>query len=248
MLQQTQASRVVAHYERWVSEFPDPATCAGAGPAAALRAWAGLGYNGRALRLHAAAVTITERHAGRVPADRSDLEALAGVGPYTARAVLAFAFGEPVAVVETNVLRLLSRSVAGRRLSGAEAQETADRLLARHAAWEYNQTLFDLGATVCTARSPGCPICPLRDVCSWRAGGGAGPDPAAPLRRQSRFEGSDRQGRGRLVQALREGPVPRRGLADAAGWPDQPDRAARVAAGLVTDGLARWGAGRLILP
>ncbi len=248
MLQQTQASRVVAHYERWVAAFPDPPACALAGPAAALRAWAGLGYNGRALRLHAAAVAITERHGGRVPQSAEELEALPGIGPYTARAVMAFAFGTQVAVVETNVVRLLSRAVVGRRLTASEAQATADGLLPEGAAWEYNQTLFDIGATVCRRRSPECGVCPLRPMCAWAAAGRVEPDPAATVHRQARFVGSDRQGRGRLVDALRIGPVPRPEVASAAGWPGDFERALRVAEGLVHDGLARWHRGALTLP
>jgi len=121
MLQQTQARRVVGPFERWVAAFPDPPSCARAGPAAALRAWEGLGYNRRALNLHRAAVIITDSHDGRVPSELVDLEALPGVGSYTARAVLAFAFDAPVGAVDTNVARVLSRAVAGRRLAPKEA-------------------------------------------------------------------------------------------------------------------------------
>ncbi|HXW38189.1 MAG TPA: A/G-specific adenine glycosylase, partial [Acidimicrobiales bacterium] len=208
MLQQTQAQRVVPHYLRWVAEFPDPPTCAGAGPAAALRAWAGLGYNTRALRLHRAAVTITESHGGVVPGELEALRALPGVGSYTARAVMAFAFGAPVAVVDTNVARVLGRAVAGRRLTPAECQRVADGLLPEE-SWAYNQTLFDIGATICRAQGPECGRCPLRGCCAWAAAGWPGPDPADRRRHQSRFEGSDRQGRGRLMHALRRGPVSR---------------------------------------
>ncbi len=248
MLQQTQTSRVVPYYERWVAEFPDPPTCASAGPGAALRAWAGLGYNGRALRLHRAAVAITEDHGGRVPDDRVALEALPGVGPYTARAVLAFAFEVPVAVVDTNVARVLSRSVAGRRLGPAESQALADALVPPDHAWAYNQTLFDIGATVCRAKKPDCERCPLLSSCVWASVGRSGPDPGASIRRQSRFEGSDRQGRGRLLAAMRRGPLPTTSLAEAAGWPGDPERAARVAASLVDEGLAVWAARTLRLP
>ncbi len=247
MLQQTQTSRVVPYYLGWIAEFPDPPACARAGPAAALRAWAGLGYNGRALRLHRATVAITETHGGAVPADRAALQALPGVGPYTARAVLAFAFEAPVAVVDTNVARVLSRAVAGRRLGAAEAQRVADGLLPPE-AWAYNQSLFDIGATVCRARAPECAECPLRGRCAWAAAGWTAPDPAERGRRQSRFQGSDRQGRGRLMNALRQGPVARTGVADSTGWPDDPVRSLGVAEGLVADGLARWQGDRLTLP
>ncbi|MGH9047369.1 MAG: A/G-specific adenine glycosylase [Acidimicrobiales bacterium] len=242
MLQQTQAPRVVAPYERWITQFPDPPSCARAGPAAALGAWAGLGYNRRALRLHRAAVAITECHGGRVPDRLAALEALPGVGPYTARAVMAFAFGADVGVVDTNVARVLSRAVAGRRLGPKEAQSLADRLVPARQSWAYNQTLFDIGATVCRSRRPDCPGCPLRGLCAWDGSGRCEPDPAELGRRQSRFEGSDRQGRGRLMDALRLGPLRPDELAGAAGWPEDPERAVRVATTLVADGLAAWGA------
>jgi A/G-specific adenine glycosylase len=247
MLQQTQTSRVVPRYLEWIAEFPDPPACARAGPAAALRAWAGLGYNGRALRLHRAAVAITELHGGAVPAERAALEALPGVGPYTARAVLAFAFEAPVAVVDTNVARVLSRAVAGRRLGAAESQRVADELLPPE-AWAYNQSLFDIGATVCRARAPECAECPLRGRCAWAAAGWTAPDPAERGQRQSRFEGSDRQGRGRLMDALRQGSVVRTRIPECTGWPDDPQRSIGVAEGLVADGLARWQGDRLTLP
>jgi A/G-specific adenine glycosylase len=249
MLQQTQASRVVAPFERWVAAFPDPATCAGAGPAAALRAWDGLGYNRRALNLHRAAVVITERHLGQVPSRLVELEALPGVGPYTARAVMVFAFDAPVGVVDTNVARVLSRAVAGRRLEPKESQDLADRLVPPAESWAYNQTLFDVGALHCRARNPECPTCPLQAVCRWVAEGSRAPDPAERVSRQSRFTGSDRQGRGRLMHALRHGSLELGELAVASGWADDPHRATRVAEGLVGDGLAAWGPdGRLELP
>ena len=249
MLQQTQAQTVVAPFERWVSAFPDPASCASAGPAAALRAWEGLGYNRRALNLQRAAVLITEAHGGRVPSERVELEALPGVGPYTARAVMAFAFEADVGVVDTNVHRVLSRAVAGRHLGPTETQVLADRLVPSGQGWAYNQTLFDIGAAHCRPRNPDCPECPLVAICEWATGGRALPDPARSPRRQSRFIGSDRQGRGRLVAALRRGPLGPNELAPASGWADEPARAMRVADELVSDGLAAWIAdGTLGLP
>jgi A/G-specific adenine glycosylase len=249
MLQQTQAPRVVGPFGRWVGAFPDPRSCARAGPAAALRAWEGLGYNRRALNLQRSAVVITDSHRGEVPSDRGALEALPGVGPYTARAVMAFAFGEHVGVVDTNVARVLSRAVAGRRLGQKEVQVLADRLVPPGHSWGYNQTLFDIGAMHCRATNPDCPACPLRPVCAWVAGGRASPDPAERGRRQSRFVGSDRQGRGRLVDALRHGPLALAELATASGWAKDPQRAKRVADGLASEGLASWAPdGTLRLP
>lgn len=250
MLQQTQAHRVVEPYRRWVERFPDPTACADAGPAEAVRAWAGLGYNGRALRLHAAAVAIVERHGGTVPEGLELLQTLPGVGPYTARAVMVFAYGAQCGVVDTNVGRLLARAAAGRRLSGSEGQALADRLVPAGQSWAYNQTLFDIGVAHCRARDPRCDDCPLLGQCVWRRRGGSAPDPAAPASRQSRFEGSDRQGRGRLVDALRRGPVRAEDLPSVCRWNGDAARARRVADGLVTDGLARWSedGGSLGLP
>ncbi len=249
MLQQTQVARVVDPYHRFMERFPTPSACARAGLGAVLVAWAGLGYNRRAQSLHAAAEVIVARHGGKVPSELDDLVALPGVGPYTARAVLAFASERPVAVVDTNIRRLLARALVGRPLSQGAAQGLADELVPPRAAWLWNQSLMEIGALVCRARRPACSRCPVRSQCAWRASGSKAPDPGAPRTVQSRFDGSDRQGRGRLVQALRSGPVRPSGLAFACGWPEDPGRAERVADSLVTEGVAHRGrGGTLALP
>jgi len=244
MLQQTQADRVVGPYGRFVERFPTPAACAAAEPADVVRAWAGLGYNRRAVFLHRTATAVVERHGGAVPDDLTSLLALPGVGAYTARAVLVFAFEADVGVVDTNVARLLARAVAGRPLRPAEAQSLADRLAPPGRSWAFGQSLFDLGARHCTSRRPDCTGCPVRTRCAWAARDWSLPDPAtgsaATSRPQSRFEGSDRQGRGRLVATLRQRSVARDDVPAIAGWPADPERAGRAAATLVTDGLARW--------
>ncbi|MGH9082615.1 MAG: A/G-specific adenine glycosylase, partial [Acidimicrobiales bacterium] len=244
MLQQTQVARVVDRYAAFVARFPSAPACAGATAGEVVRAWSGLGYNRRAVQLHRAAVAVVERHGGRVPPDLAALRALPGVGPCTGRAVLAFAFESDVGVVDTNVARVLARAVAGRPLRPAEAQDLADRLVPAGRSWRHNQAMLDLGALRCTSRRPACAGCPLRRRCRWAGAGWPQPDPAlgsaATSRPQGTFAGSDRQGRGRLVEALRHRPVAAAGLAVAAGWPDDPGRALRVADGLVTDGLARW--------
>lgn len=248
MLQQTQASRVVEPYLRVAARFGSPAACAAAGPAEVVREWEGLGYNRRAVHLHRAAVAIVERHGGEVPGHLDSLLALPGVGPYTARAVLALAFGAPVGIVDTNVARVLARAVAGRPLRPRETQELADRLAPADDVWRFTQALFDLGAGPCAARAPSCGSCPVARDCRWAAGGHRCPDPAAAARRrQSEFEGSDREGRGRLVRALRRSPVHVSGLAAAAGWPGDSERALRVAAALVHEGLAGWAEDALVL-
>jgi A/G-specific adenine glycosylase len=168
------------------------------------------------------------------------------VGAYTARAVRSFAFGDDVAAVDTNAVRVLARCVQGAGLTVAGATRLGDRLVPSGRSWEFNQTVFDLGATVCTGPAPACGDCPLARQCRWRASGCADPDPwrAGPsARRQSRFAGSDRQGRGRLLDALRAGDVGRDALAGACGWPDDTGRAERVAAALVAEGFAGWDEG-----
>ncbi len=253
MLQQTQVDRVVPHYERFLSAFPTPAACAAAGPAAVVRLWSGLGYNRRALNLHRAAAVMVAEHDGAVPREDAQLRALPGVGPYTARAVRTFAFGDDVAAVDTNAVRVLARAVRGGPLAIREATVIGDRLVPPGGSWEFNQAMFDLGATVCTAARPGCTLCPLRRQCVWRRAAAAGEvamlDPwrSSPTARpQSTFAGSERQGRGRLLHALRQGGVRRSGLPGACGWPDDPARAERVAAALVAEGFAAWsGDGRV---
>jgi A/G-specific adenine glycosylase len=247
MLQQTQVERVVPHYERFTRAFPDPAACADAGSAEVVRLWAGLGYNRRALNLHRSAVTLVEQHHGVVPADDAGLRSLPGIGAYTARAVRSFAFGQDVAAADTNAVRVLARAVSGRGLSVPEASRVGDRLVPPGRSWEFNQTMFDLGATVCTAAHPRCHECPLRRLCAWRRQGASTPDPwrASPLARpQSVFAGSDRQGRGRLLNVLRATPVDRPALAAACGWPEDAARAQRVADDLVREGFACWSGGR----
>jgi len=243
MLQQTQVSRVLPAYDRFLEAFPTPAACARAGAAAVVRQWSGLGYNRRALNLHRAAGAIVAAHGGEVPRDDAALRALTGVGAYTARALRSLAFGEDVAAVDTNAVRVLARGVSGAPLTVARAVQLGDRLVAPGRSWEFNQAMFDLGATVCTAARPACAQCPLRRQCAWRRAGAGADDPwrSSPTARpQSPFAGSDRQGRGRLLGALRRGEVARAGLGAACGWPEDPARARRVAAALVDEGFARW--------
>jgi len=253
MAQQTQLARVVPAYLRFMGLFPTPSSCASAPAGDVLRAWQGLGYNRRARNLHRAAQVVVAEHDGELPSDLAGLLALPGVGAYTARAVLAFAFGADVGVVDTNAGRVLSRAVAGRPVHPGEAQSLVDAMVPPGRGWSFGQALLDLGAGTCVVRTPRCHECPIARRCRWAATGRSGPDPAVGSAGvsvpQSRFAGSDRQGRGRLVEALRRGEVPSSELASVVGWTDEPERLDRVVAAVVAEGLAVWTtAGTLRLP
>jgi A/G-specific adenine glycosylase len=195
MLQQTQASRVIGPYAAFLARFPTAARLAEAGPGEVLRAWGSLGYNRRALALWRAAVRITE---GGFPRTVAELEMLAGVGPYTARAIASFAFGLDVGVVDANVRRVLTR------LYGmdptADVQALADRLVPRSRSAMWNQAMIDLGAVVCRARRPTCHLCPLERSCRWAVGERPGAEQRAPA---PAFATTSRYARGRVVAALR---------------------------------------------
>jgi len=210
MLQQTQVARVIPKWEAFLADFPTPEACAAASLGDVLRRWHGLGYPRRGRNLHDAAATIVERHAGRVPDQLAELRMLPGIGPYTAHAVLAFAHERDVAVVDTNIARVLAR-VAGERMTLARVQSCADELVPHGEGWAWNQALMDLGATICRP-APRCADCPLTDVCRWHVAGRPPPDPAtgsaAVSTRQARYEGSERQRRGRVLAALNAGPSP----------------------------------------
>lgn len=241
MLQQTPVVRVLPAWRTWLERWPTPADLAAGTPAEAIRMWDRLGYPRRALRLHACAVAIVERHGGRVPDDLDQLLALPGVGTYTARAVAAFAYGQRHPVVDTNVRRVVARAVAGEPDAGPTTRPAdlvaTEQLLpeAPAAAALASAALMELGAMVCTARTPRCVDCPLVDCCAWHASGRTAP--AGPTRRPQRYAGTDRQVRGLLLAVLREatGPVPRQRL-DAVWTTDVPQRD-RALAGLVEDGL-----------
>ncbi|MCD1571999.1 A/G-specific adenine glycosylase [Agromyces mediolanus] len=244
MLQQTQVSRVLPRWTAWMERWPTPAALASAPPAEAVRAWDRLGYPRRALWLHEAATEIVERHGGEVPSGLDELLALKGIGPYTARAVAAFAFGERHPVVDTNTRRVLARAIDGRAHAGAPstardlAAMSAQLPVERDAARRFNAGAMELGATVCTARTPDCDSCPVRSRCAWLAAGR--PDDGAPKRRQARYEGSDRQVRGIVLAELRAAHAPvDRALLDAR-WSDAA-QLERALGTLVADGLAVVG-------
>ena len=242
MLQQTQVARVTVRYVRFLERFPTVESCAAAPVGDVIEEWAGLGYNRRAVFLHRAATHCVAHHGGELPDSLEGLLALPGVGPYTARAVLVFAHERDIGLVDTNAGRFVARALAGRAVAGQEAQALADGAVPGGWGWTWGQAVFDLGASICRKRAPRCDECPMRPHCAWARSGFPAPDPiggsAGISGPQSRFDGSDRQGRGRLVDALRAGPVGSGSLAAVMGWPADPARAARVAATLVADGLA----------
>lgn len=252
MLQQTPVARVIPRLEEWLARWPTPARLASEPPGEAVRAWDRLGYPRRALNLHAASVAITERHGGVVPADVDELLALPGVGPYTARAVAAFAYGARVPVVDVNVRRVLARAVRGVGEPGPvrtrEEHALMESLLPADAptARLTNAGMMELGQTVCTARTPACERCPLAELCAWRAAGyPAYTGPAAP--RQKPYAGSDREVRGRILRELRAEELPVSAARIAELWPD-PDQRQRALAGLLADGLAEAVDGGYALP
>lgn len=242
MLQQTQVARVVPRLETWLERWPTPSALASEPPGEAVRAWDRLGYPRRALNLHAAATVIAERHGDVVPSDIEQLLALPGVGPYTARAVAVFAYGLRHPVVDTNVRRVIARVIGGQEHPGTPSTRAdlaaMDALLPDDLdeAATFNAGMMELGAIVCTSRAPRCDECPVRSICGWRAAG----YPAYAGRRtpaQLRFEGSDRQVRGRVMAELRAADVPvSRAELAAAGHDDA--QLERALVGLVHDGLA----------
>ncbi len=251
MLQQTQAARVARAIEQWLDRWPTPAALAGAPTADVLRAWGTLGYPRRALWLQEAARIIVGEHGGEVPDDVDALLALPGVGDYTARAVAVFHFRRRHPVVDTNVRRVVARHQLGLADQGGPRRSdlaVVERLLPADPdeAALVSAALMELGALVCTARSPACEACPIAATCRWVADGR--PDNAPRGRpRQARFEGSDRQARGRVLGALRasDGPVDEATVATL--WPDEAQRE-RAIASLVADGLVVRRDGLLRLP
>ena len=241
MLQQTPVVRVLPVFEEWLARWPTPAALATDSAAEAIRRWGRLGYPRRALRLHACAVAIVERHDGDVPSDVEKLLALPGIGTYTAHAVAAFAYDLRVPVVDTNVRRFVARVVqglpdAGAATTTADLRRVEELLPAEPAvAARASAAFMEIGAVLCTAKSPTCARCPFAASCAWRATGT--PLPAGPSRKLQGYAGTERQIRGALMAVLRaaEGPVPRTAL-DAA-WPEaaRRERALRT---LLTDGLA----------
>ncbi|WP_131742753.1 A/G-specific adenine glycosylase [Actinomadura roseirufa] len=240
MLQQTPVVRVLPVWLTWMERWPTPAALAAEPSGEAVRAWGRLGYPRRALRLHATARAITDRHGGEVPAAHADLLDLPGIGAYTAAAVASFAFGQRHAVLDTNVRRVLARLMSGTEYP-PKSQTKAELTLAESllpldppTAARWAVAAMELGALVCTARSPRCVDCPVLDRCAWQRDGRPAHD--GPPRRGQTYAGTDRQCRGRLLAVLREadGPVGKPAL-DAV-WSDAVQRE-RALDALIADGL-----------
>ncbi|WP_245717575.1 A/G-specific adenine glycosylase [Nocardia jejuensis] len=238
MLQQTPVVRVEPIWREWVARWPVPSAMAAAPQGEVLRAWGKLGYPRRALRLHECAQVLAREHGDEVPADVDVLLGLPGIGAYTARAVACFAYGQRVPVVDTNVRRVVARAVHGRAEAGNPATRDlgeTEALLPAHIARAatFSAALMELGATICTARNPACDNCPLPS-CAWISAGRPASD---VVRRVQKFEGTDRQARGRLLDVLRDstGPVERVRL-DLA-WTRDPGQRDRALDSLLLDGL-----------
>ncbi len=274
MSQQTPVARVVPRWHAWLERWPTPTALADAPAGEAVRMWDRLGYPRRALRLHQAAMVVRDRHGGVVPRTSAELLGLPGVGPYTAAATAAFAHGERVVVLDVNIRRVLARLHDGvdalpsapTRAETARAQDLLPADATRSVRW--NAAVMELGATVCTARSPRCGACPLAQACAWRAEEVTGPQRAVatvdlsgtgapgadgsrvPRRRTTRpqaWVGTDRYVRGLLMALLRaeESVVPSERL--GAVWDDEA-QSRRCLEGLVADGLAVPAPGGYRLP
>lgn len=245
MSQQTPVTRVAGPWQEWLDRWPVPSALAAETPATVLRAWGRLGYPRRALRLHECAAVLARDHGDVVPDDVEVLLGLPGIGDYTARAVACFAYGQAVAVVDTNVRRVIARAVHGRELAGNPSRAEladAEALLPRRpdggyadSAPRFSAAIMELGALVCTARKPDCEACPLLATCRWVARGRPahdGPRPAA-----QKFAGTDRQVRGLLMAVLRDATTPVDKSRLDAVWHDAPQRE-RALDSLLADGLA----------
>ena len=239
MLQQTPVARVLPLWRDWVLRWPTASATAAANLADVLRAWGKLGYPRRAKRLHECATVIARDHNDVVPGDLDTLLTMPGVGGYTARAVLCFAYRQPVPVVDTNVRRVVARAVHGRADAGTTSAardhaEVSALLPDDAAAPQFSAALMELGATVCTARNPRCGLCPLSQ-CTWRHAGY--PPAAGPGRRIQRYAGTDRQVRGCLLDVLRAKTSPVGKAELDVAWLSDTSQRERALDSLLADGL-----------
>ena len=239
MLQQTPVSRVLPIWRDWVLRWPTASATATASAADILRAWGKLGYPRRAKRLHECAIVIARDYGDVVPDDVEILLTLPGVGSYTARAVACFAYQQPVPVVDTNVRRVVARVVHGRAdaapaSTGRDHAEVSALLPDNGSAHRFSAALMELGATVCTARTPRCGLCPLSG-CQWRQAGY--PPAQGPARRPQAYAGTDRQVRGRLLDVLRDNEFPVTRTQLDVAWLTDTEQRERALNSLLADGL-----------
>jgi A/G-specific adenine glycosylase len=236
MLQQTQVSRVLPAYRRFLSRFPTLRTLARASLGDVLREWSGLGYNRRARDLH----RIARRGSPGLPRTVAALDALPGIGAYTSAAVACFAYGERTGFADTNIRRVLGRAILGRPATDREAVELDDRLGSKREPARWHHALMDIGATICLAKRPRCDACPIRSIC--RYDGVERP----PARTQSPFEASDRRVRGAIVRHLA---VSARGVKlDALRRGINDPRVPRLMRLLEREGLVEVSSGTVRLP
>lgn len=206
MLQQTRVAAVIEHYHEFLRRFPTVEKLASAREASVLAAWSGLGYYRRARRMHAAAKVIVREHGGNFPRTIEALQALPGIGRYTAAAIASIAFDVPVAVVDGNVERVLQR-VAGRRMAAKELWEAANRVLEAERPGDFNQATMELGAVICTPRAPMCVTCPVIELCATRGELKATTKTAGQNKRDIHYALHRRDSEVFLVQRARQAPL-----------------------------------------
>ena len=243
MLQQTPVARVLPVWTAWMERWPTPHLLAEASLGEVLQNWNRMGYPRRARNLHNCAITIVKEFDGEVPHDLDDLLGLPGVGDYTARAVACFAFGKPHPVVDTNVKRVIARALYGDAAAGhwstndglSRVDDAMERPISDQKYCQAQQALMELGALVCTAKSPSCEQCPLIAVCQWKLADFPVDQSVLP-RTQARYEGSDRQVRGLILALLRDEPTVHGRERLEQLWPKR-QQLLRAVDSLVSDGL-----------
>jgi A/G-specific adenine glycosylase len=244
MAQQTQAARAATYWERFMDRFPTVETLADATPADVLRAWQGLGYDRRALALWRTARIVVAEHGGHLPSTVAELEALPGIGPYTARAVAAIGFGRPVGAVDVNVRRVLGRIVAGdpAGLPAQELQRVADEAVPRDRPGDWTHAVMDIGATLCGPRATRCEVCPARPWCQFASHGPAeatagSVPPRRTGERPAPFTSTNRWLRGRILDRLRAAPDGEWVALDSPMGTHGPERVRAAAQAMAVDGV-----------
>lgn len=250
MLQQTQVDRVIPKYHAFLKAFPSVTALAHAKASQVIKAWAGLGYNRRALFLQKTAQAVVLEHGGRFPQELETLKALPGVGDYTARAILSFAFEEPVPMMDTNHRRFYQRVLFGLSIKkDVVLLEVAEGMLPKKRAYDWNQALMDFGSAVCRSKQPVCPVCPLKTMCrAYPIILKEVPQKKKKSTKTVQFKQTDRYIRGRIIHWLREGEMltPAILAERLAEFPNA--RLEAVAAGLEKDGLIRRTKKGMVLP